>query len=80
MFKRLLIVARDYVQAQHWAKDQRLSPGQWVYASSYHNIIGNRESEYVLLENWDLRPDAPILLQTLNENDCFLRPVESASE
>ncbi len=70
MDKRLLIVARDYNQAQHWAKDQRLSPGRWVYVSSYHNIQGNAGSDYVLLDNWGLRPDAEILFDALKEAGC----------
>lgn len=73
MFKRLLIVARDFNQAQHWAKDQRMSPGQYVYVSSYHNIRGNAGSEYVMLDNWKLRPDADILLTELKSAGCFAR-------
>ena len=65
MYKRLLIVARDYNQAQHWAKDQRMSPGQYVYVSSYHNILGNIGCEYVLLEGWELRPDSDQLSEHL---------------
>lgn len=77
MYKRLLIVARDYNQAQHWAKDQRMSPGQYVYVSSYHNIMGNAGSEYVLLDGWNLRPDGMVLLDKLKENHCTERGVEN---
>jgi hypothetical protein len=70
MLKRLLIVARDFVSAQHWAKKEGLSPGRWVYISSYHNIQGNAESEYVKLPGWDLRPDALLLEEQLAEYKC----------
>lgn len=73
MYKRLLIVARDFNQAQHWAKEQRFSPGQWVYVSSYHNVRGNAESEYVLLEGWKLRSDSEILMSELKNNNCTER-------
>lgn len=73
MFKRLLIIARDFNQAQHWAKEQKMSPGQWIYASSYHNIQGNAGSEYVLLDNWELRPDADILFTELKVANCEKR-------
>jgi hypothetical protein len=73
MFKRLLIIARDFNQAQHWAKNQKMSPGQWVYVSSFHNISGNAQSEYILLENWELRPDVDILKQELINSKCVER-------
>lgn len=68
--KRLLIVARDFNQANHWAKDQKMSPGAWVYVSSFHNIRGNVESEYVKLLGWETRPDADILQIELEANFC----------
>ena len=67
---RLLIVARDFNTAKHWAFDNKLSPGIWVYISSYHNIRGNAGSKYVLLDNWKLRPDADILKAELEANGC----------
>ena len=70
MHKRLLILARDFNTAQRWAKEQRLSPGQWVYVSAFYNIQGNAESEYVLLDNWLERPDANILAETLETSRC----------
>lgn len=73
MYKRLLIIAKDFNQAQHWAKDARMSPGQWVYVSSYHNIRGNAESEYVKLPDWELRPDASIINQELTDHKCVER-------
>ena len=72
MYKRLLIVARDYNQAQHWAKDQRMSPGQYVYVSSFHNILGNAGCEYVLLDGWKQRPDSFELSKYL-ETHCTER-------
>ena len=74
MFKRLLIVAKDYNQAQHWAKSQRMSPGVWVYVSSFYNIQGNAGNEYVLLDGWELRPDANVLKAELESCECKLRP------
>jgi hypothetical protein len=73
MVKRLLVVARDFNTAQHWAKNQHMSPGYWVYVSSYHNIQGNAGCEYTLLDNWKLRPDAEILKEKLVENNCVER-------
>ena len=70
MFKRVLIIARDFNAAQHWAKGQKMSPGQWVYVSSYHNIRGNVGSEYVMLDGWTLRPDAEILKADLKVFNC----------
>jgi hypothetical protein len=73
MHKRLLIIARDFNQAQHWAKDQRMSPGHWVYVSSFHNIQGNVGCEYVKLPNWELRPDAQLLDGMLMDCACTVR-------
>lgn len=73
MFERLLVIARDFNAANHWAKENRISPGRWVYASSYHNIKGNAGAEYVMLTGWDLRPDASILIEALKESGCKLR-------
>lgn len=70
MYKRLLIVARDFNQANHWSKDQKMSPGAWVYVSSFHNIRGNAESEYVKLDGWETRPDANIIQIELKANFC----------
>ena len=70
MLKRLLIIAREYNTANHWTKGQRLSPGCWVYASSYHNIMGNAGSEYVKLPGWELRPDAEQLDEALKMHGC----------
>ena len=72
MEKRLLIVARDYNTAQHWAKDKRLSPGRWLYVSAFYNIQGNPESPYVLLDNWKTRPDADIINENLKLHKCFI--------
>jgi hypothetical protein len=70
MLKRLLVISRDYNQAQHWAKDRKLSPGAWVYVSSYHNIRGNLESDYVLLPKWELRPDHDMIWSELEAGGC----------
>lgn len=70
MYKRLLIVARDSNQANHWSKDQRMSPGAWVYVSSFHNIRGNAGTEYVKLPGWDTRPDADVIQAELKTNSC----------
>lgn len=70
MHKRLLIIARDFNEARHWAQKQRLSPGQWVYASSYHNIRGNAGSEYVTLGEWKQRVDSGLLLSELEAHGC----------
>lgn len=75
MYKRLLIVARDYNQAQHWGKDHRMSPGQYVYVSSYHNIQGNAESDYVMLDGWDTRPDAGVLAEALEAHKCKMKNI-----
>jgi hypothetical protein len=69
--KRLLILARDYNTAQHWAKQQRLSQGYWVYVSAFYNIQGNAECPYVLLDNWMLRPDWEILKENLGIHKCY---------
>ena len=76
MLKRLLIVARDYNRASHWAKEQRISPGFYVYVSSFHNIRGNAGSEYVLLDGWELRPDAAQMKEELSAAGCKLRSTE----
>ena len=73
MYKRLLVVSRDYNQARHWAKEQRMSPGSFVYVSSYYNIMGNGGSEYVMLDGWKLRPDAIVLQTALVEHACVER-------
>ena len=65
MTGRLLIIARDFNAAQHWAKRNRLSPGVWVYASSYHNIRGNTGCNHVLIDGWKERPDWEILAAEL---------------
>jgi hypothetical protein len=75
MFERLLIIARDFNQANHWAKEQRMSPGRWVYVSSYHNINGNAGAEYVMLDGWTLRPDAVQLKEQLEIYKCREREV-----
>ena len=79
MLNRLLILARDFTTAQHWAKNQKISTGCWVYVSSYHNIRGNAESDYVLLDNWKLRPDADILSTELEACGCTERVIEVPS-
>lgn len=68
--KRLLILAKDYNQAAHWAKENRMSPGSFVYISSYHNIQGNAGSEFVILEGYQTRPDADILVEELSKFGC----------
>lgn len=73
MEKRLLIVARDFNAAQHWAKEQRMTPGRWVYVSSYHNIQGNAGNPYIKLEGWLDRPDAGLVQEMLNQNMCVER-------
>jgi hypothetical protein len=70
MLKRLLILARDFNAARHWAKEQRLSLGRWVYVSSYHNIDGNSGCEYVKLPGFEQRVDADILLAKLEAQAC----------
>jgi hypothetical protein len=67
---RLLVLAKSYNQAQHWAKAQNLSLGRWVYVSSYHNILGNAGCDYVELDGWKERPDADILLEHLSRAGC----------
>lgn len=73
MFKKLLIIARDFNQAQHWAKDKKMSPGQWVYVSSFHNVMGNAASEYVLLDKYKERPDLNQILAALETTGCTER-------
>jgi hypothetical protein len=80
MFKRLLVIARDFATAQHWAKDNKLSLGQWVYVSSFHNVNGNTGSEFVKLPGWHLRPDCKILDQALEDCHCVERSENPPSE
>lgn len=68
--KRLLVIARDFNSAQHYAKERKMSPGQWVYVSSYHNINGNPENDYIKIDGWDLRPDLDMLESSLKRSKC----------
>lgn len=69
--KRLLIIARDYNSAQHYAKERKLSPGRWVYISSYHNIMGNPGCDYIKIPGWESRPDIDMLETALTKNNCL---------
>jgi hypothetical protein len=73
MHSRLLIVARDFNQANHWTKAEHISPGHWVYVSSFHNIRGNAGCEFVTLDGWTLRPDAAQLKEELELCKCTPR-------
>lgn len=67
---RLLVIARDFNAAKHWANDNRMSPGLWVYVSSFYNIQGNPESEYVKIPGYELRPDVSVLEENLKFHNC----------
>lgn len=70
MSRRLLIIARDYNAARHYANDKKLSPGKWVYISSYHNIQGNAGCDYIRVGDWSLRPDIEVLNTNLKTHKC----------
>lgn len=68
--KRLLIFARDFNAAKHWANERKLTQGRWVYISSYHNIQGNAESQYIKIPGWELRLDVETLEASLKRYNC----------
>ncbi len=78
MFERLLIIARDYNTAQHWAKDQKISPGRWAYVSSFYNVRCSSGAEYVKLPRWELRPDASQIDAELDACGCRERQLDSS--
>lgn len=67
---RLLVIARDFNAAKYWARQNKLSPGYWVYISSFYNIQGNPGCEYVKVEGWDTRPDVSVLEENLKIHSC----------
>lgn len=70
---RLLVIARDFNDAKHWAREQRISPGYWVYVSSFYNIQGNPECEYVKIPGWETRPDVNAINENLEIHHCLER-------
>ena len=73
MLKRVLVVAKDFNAAKHWANAQRLSSGGWVYVACYFNVLGNAGCEYVLIDGWDSRPDTRRILEELEAQGCVQR-------
>ena len=69
--RRLLIIARDFNAAKHWAHEHKLSPGQWVYISSFYNIQGNPGADYLKIPGWDQRPDIKVLEAALETSQCI---------
>lgn len=56
--KRILIMAKDFNQAKHYALQKKLSPAYWLFVSSFYNVKMNPELDYVKLEGWDERNGA----------------------
>ena len=68
--KRLLLIARDFNAAKHWAGEQKLSPGRWVYVSSFYNVQGNPGCDYIRIPGWELRPDIETIEASLKRHKC----------
>lgn len=45
----LFVLADHYHQASQWARDNGLSPGEWIYAFGPHQVLGRRDGRYVLI-------------------------------
>ena len=73
MQKRLLIVAKDFNQAKHWARMNRIAPAGWVFVACVYNVIGNPDSEYVLLPDWQQRPGTKEIMEELIKQGCVER-------
>ena len=67
---RLLVIARDFNAAKHWAHEKKISAGQWVYVSSFYNIQGNPGADYIKIPGWELRPDISVLDDNLKRSEC----------
>jgi hypothetical protein len=67
---RLLVVARDFNAAKHWARENKISTGQWVYVSSFYNVQGNPGSDYIKIPGHELRPDISVIDEQLKKSEC----------
>ncbi len=56
---RLFIVAGDYQQAVHWAREWGLEPPEWRYVTNQETLLGTHGARYALAGTWYERSDWP---------------------